>query len=195
MEHPPKVKKLLVKLENKLSNMYYSEIKQYYITRGMREIPLELDEKCLKIIKNFVKKSHIFFQKEHSKLTDVPNEAIFSLKVKLNDTIENNNIQLNDNDPFKLKQLLEERKKRNKKTKSNLRERKLQNELRKKEALELEEQLKREEQRKRNESFENKLNDFVNEPILKGITRKNNKILSSRFNKMAKKTKTQQSIS
>ncbi len=193
MEHSPKIKKLLVKLENKLSNMYYSEIKQYYITRGKREIPLELDEKCLKIITNFVKKSDIFFKGENPKLTDVPNDAIFSLKVKLNDTIENynssNNIQLNNNDPFKLKQLLESRKKRNKKSKTSLRERKLQNELRKKEALELEEQSKR------NKSFENKLNNFANEPILKGITRKNNKLLSSTFRKMPPKPRTRRPIS
>jgi len=182
MEHSEKVKKVLLKLENKLLNIFYTEIIHYYKTVGGREIPLELEEKCIKIIRNFLKKAHIFFQEKQPKLTDVPNEAIFSLKVKLNDTIENynvpDNIQLsNNNDPFKLKQILEERKKRNKKSKTNLKERKLQNELRKKQEHDLEEK------HKRNKSFENKLNNFVNEPILKGITRKNNKL----FNTMAKK--------
>ena len=188
MEHSPKVKKLLVKLENKLFDIFYTEVIHYYKKPGRyEEMPLELDLKCTKMIKNFLSKAHIFFQGKNPKLTDVPNEAIFALKVKLNDMMENynnpNSISLNNNnEPFTLQQILKARK-NNKTSKGNLRERKLQNELRKKEALELEE-------RKRNKSFENKLNNFANDPILKGITSKNHKLLSSRFHKMPPRPRT-----
>jgi len=188
MEHSEKVKKLLVKLENKLFDIFYTEVIHYYKKPGRQEMPLELDNKCVKIIRNFLSKAHIFFQGEHPKLKDVPNEAIFALKLKLNDVIENYNnpdiIQLsNNNEPFTLEQVLKARK-NNKTHKSNLRERKLQSELRKKQAHELEEK------RKRNKSFENKLNNFVNEPILKGITSKDAKLLSSRFHKMPPRPRT-----
>ena len=196
MEHSPKIKKLLVKLENKLFDIFYTEVIHYYKKPGRyEEMPLELDLKCTKMIKNFLSKAPVFFQGENPKLTDVPNEAIFALKVKLNDMMENYNnpdaIQLNNNnEPFTLEQILKARKKVNKTNKVNLKERKLQSELRKKEAHELEEQRKREEQGKRNKSFENKLNNFANDPILKGITSKDKKLLSSTFRKMPPKPRT-----
>ena len=150
MEHSPKVKKLLVKLENKLFDIFYTEVIHYYKKPGRYdEMPLELDLKCTKMIKNFLSKAPVFFQGENPKLTDVPNEAIFALKVKLNDMMENYNnpdaIQLNNNnEPFTLEQILKARKKVNKTNKVNLKERKLQSELRKKEALKLEEKRKKE---------------------------------------------------
>jgi len=188
MEHSPKVKKLLVKLENNLFDIFYTEIIQYSKRQRNGDIPLDLEQKCVKIIRNFLNKAHIFFQGEHPKLKDVPNEAIFSLKVKINDIIENynnpNRINVNNNnEPFTLQQVLKARKS-NKTNKVNLRERKLQNELRKKEALKLEET------RKRNKSIENKLNNYANDPILKGLTRKDNKLLSSRFHKMPPRPRT-----
>ena len=54
MEHSPKVKKLLVKLENNLFDIFYTEIIQYSKRQRNGDIPLDLEQKCVKIIRNFL---------------------------------------------------------------------------------------------------------------------------------------------
>ena len=163
-----KLEQVLKRLEERLNNEYNNTLSKSKISLTTEHRRL-IENKSVKLIKMYIKlisdKLKKIWNPENN---DIPYDKIIA---SFNENIEGIIKNLNNKESF------------TKTNKGNLKERKLQNELRKKEALELEEKLKR------NKSFENKLNSFVNEPILKGITSKDKKLLSSRFNKMPPKTK------
>jgi hypothetical protein len=159
-----KLEQVLKRLEERLNNEYNNTLSKSKILLTTEHRRL-IENKSVKLIKMYIKlvsdKLKKIWNPENN---DIPYDKIIA---SFNENIEGIIKNLNNHSFTKT-------------NKGNLKERKLQNELRKKEKLELE-------QLKRNKSFENKLNNFVNEPILKGITSKDKKLLSSRFNKMPPK--------